>query len=309
MQTGERITLIKRIAAGLAEQDWADIDLILGQFGFPWSDIDHDSGAYEYAVSRLQNGEDSALVQVHEYLYPDASGIPQPEHGGPWTPDTFRLFMSHTNEHKKVAADIRSVMSRWGIDCFVAHQMIEPTKEWQDEIESALYTCDALAALLTPDFSQSKWCDQEVGFAVARSVLIIPIRAGVDPYGFIAKYQALTPAGPLEYGRYDLAGSIFDLLVASEQTNEKMTQPIVQRYVNSGSFDNTRAAFAHLEAIPKERWTQDMADAIEAAATSNTQVEHAVKLGVGRGEGEPMPDAARALIGERLGSADDDIPF
>ena len=75
-----------------------------------------------------------------------------------------------------------------GIHCFVAHIDIEPTREWQDEIESALETCDALAAYLTPDFVISRWCDQEVGFCVGRALPILPIRMGVDPHGFIAKY-------------------------------------------------------------------------------------------------------------------------
>lgn len=34
MQPGERIEIIKRIATRLAADDWADIDLVLEQFGF-----------------------------------------------------------------------------------------------------------------------------------------------------------------------------------------------------------------------------------------------------------------------------------
>jgi len=52
---------------------------------------------------------------------------------------------------------------------------------------SALATCEALIAWLTPDFHESLWTDQEVGFCVGRSVLIIPIRVGLNPYGFIGK--------------------------------------------------------------------------------------------------------------------------
>jgi hypothetical protein len=51
---------------------------------------------------------------------------------------------------------------------------------------------DALAALLTLGFSASLWTDQEVGFAYARRVPIIPVRLGIDPHGFMSRFQALS---------------------------------------------------------------------------------------------------------------------
>jgi hypothetical protein len=69
---------------------------------------------------------------------------------------------------------------------------IHPTKLWQDEIEGALASMDGFVALLTDKFHESDWTDQEVGFAFARGVPIVPVRLGCDPYGFIGKFQALT---------------------------------------------------------------------------------------------------------------------
>jgi hypothetical protein len=48
----------------------------------------------------------------------------------------------------------------FGVSAFVAHENIEPTK-WQDEIEKALLSMNALAAILMPGFHESKWTDQE----------------------------------------------------------------------------------------------------------------------------------------------------
>jgi hypothetical protein len=42
--------------------------------------------------------------------------------------------------------------------------------------------------MLTPDFSGSQWCDQEVGFALAQRKLVVPLKFGADPHGFIGKY-------------------------------------------------------------------------------------------------------------------------
>jgi hypothetical protein len=72
-----------------------------------------------------------------------------------WTPHYFRLFLSHVATYKAPAQQLKIAPSLYNISCFVAHSDIRPTKAWQDEIEEALGTMDALAALLTPDFHGS----------------------------------------------------------------------------------------------------------------------------------------------------------
>jgi len=54
---------------------------------------------------------------------------------------------------------------------------------------------DGMIVILHPGFQESKWTDQEVGVAIGRMVPIIPIKVGLDPYGFIGKYQALKANG------------------------------------------------------------------------------------------------------------------
>jgi TIR domain len=104
----------------------------------------------------------------------------------------FRLFLSHKAEVKKDTSRLKEQLEAFGVSCFVAHVDIHPTKEWQDEIESALSSMDGFVALLTDKFHESDWTDQEVGFALARRVPIIAVRLGRDPYGFIGKFQGLS---------------------------------------------------------------------------------------------------------------------
>jgi hypothetical protein len=103
----------------------------------------------------------------------------------------FRLFLSHKAEVKKETGALKERIEAFGVSCFVAHVDIHPTKEWQDEIESALASMDGFVALLTDKFHESDWTDQEVGFALARGVPIIAVRLGSDPYGFIGRFQGL----------------------------------------------------------------------------------------------------------------------
>jgi TIR domain len=108
-----------------------------------------------------------------------------------WATEGFRLFLSHKHEDKEQAAELKEKLDKFGVTCFVAHEDIHPTKEWQDEIENALHTMDGFAAIMTEGFHDSVWTDQEVGFAFGRGVPIVAVRMGKDPYGFIGKFQAL----------------------------------------------------------------------------------------------------------------------
>ena len=113
-----------------------------------------------------------------------------------WKAGHFRLFLSHLAEHKVKVHKLKSSLSQYNIDAFVAHDDIQPSREWQNEIELALRSMDCLAALVTPKFIDSKWCDQEIGWALGRGVPVLPIRLDADPYGFAGKFQAI--AGTLE---------------------------------------------------------------------------------------------------------------
>jgi len=78
---------------------------------------------------------------------------------------------------------------------------------------------DALAAILMEGFKESKWCDQEVGAAVGRDVLIIPVRKGLDPYGFIGKYQGIQA---MHKTVGEVAEKIFCTIVKSPKTRNKI---------------------------------------------------------------------------------------
>lgn len=109
-----------------------------------------------------------------------------------WGDEGYRLFFSHKAEVKLETVRLKRKLKLFGISCFVAHEDIHPTKEWQNEIENALFSMDAFAAIMTEGFHDSLWTDQEVGVAFGRGVPIIAVRLGKDPYGFIGKFQALS---------------------------------------------------------------------------------------------------------------------
>ncbi len=199
MRPGDRITLLRRLADTLTEQeDWEDIDLVLRQFGFTTSER-WDGSQRAYALQHLESGTDTALVDLDEYLHGGDARAHLDPGDLPWEPGTFRLFVSHTMAKADIAGEMRRVLASWRIDAFVAHDTIEPTREWMNVIEAALSSCDAMTALVTPDFVESKWCDQEVGYCVARNALIVPVKLPSDPHGSSVatkRRQSGSPAPP-----------------------------------------------------------------------------------------------------------------
>lgn len=108
-----------------------------------------------------------------------------------WKPDCLKLFVSHLSKDRRLVSCLKSALGGWGVSCFIAHQDIEPTREWQSEIETALATMDVLVAVLEPGFRESEWTDQEVGYAFGRGVDVVPLLFGIDAYGFAGRIQGI----------------------------------------------------------------------------------------------------------------------
>jgi TIR domain-containing protein len=183
-------------------------------------------------------------------------------------PNFVRLFLSHVSTHKFAAADLKRELRYLGISAFIAHEDVEPSLDWQSEIEKALSSMDALAALLTPDFHVSKWTDQEVGIALGRSALVIPIKLGILPYGFIARQQALT--GDLETLE-TLASKVVDVIKNSPQHSEKMREAMVVALERAPSYAASRACSLQIAATTN--FSLGQLDRIERACTENRQVK------------------------------------
>lgn len=151
-----------------------------------------------------------------------------------WEQGYFKLFISHLATYKKTASALQDMLLIYGISGFVAHEDIEPSKEWQEEIEKALHTMDALTAILMKGFKESHWCDQEIGFAVGKDVLIIPIRKEIDPYGFIGKYQAIKG---YETTVQEVAKLIFATIIKHPKTRNQMLIIFINLISNSTHID------------------------------------------------------------------------
>ena len=178
-----------------------------------------------------------------------------------------RVFLSHLASYKLFAAELQEALIEYGISSFVAHSDIQPTDEWQDQIESALTTCDALIALLHMDFHQSNWTDQEIGFAMGRGVPTFAIRLGQDPYGFIGRFQAFNG---ISKSAEDMAKELFDVYRKNKQTQVIMSDVVVGLFEDSGSFAEAKRLMGYLEEI--EHWKTTYSTRIANSVEFNSQI-------------------------------------
>ena len=260
---------MRSIAQRLGHEDWPLIDLTLKQFQMSWTDQWQGTERSDYVIDMISGAEDQTLVDLAKHLgvVTELESIESPSF---WTPNQPRIFISHLAAVKKNAGALKVALEQYGCVCFVAHDDIEPTKVWQREIEAALTTMDAMIAILTPGFNESKWTDQEVGVAIGRRVPVVPLKAGIDPYGFIGKYQALPASGRTAE---DIAVDIIGLLAGKPQLAFKISNGLVHVLEQSSSWAESKKLMDLVEKC--RQFAPEALERLEEAAEKNSQVREA----------------------------------
>jgi len=235
----QRVVLMKEISQRLGQEDWLLIDTTLRAFSLPTRDEWHGATS-GYVLRMLEDAKDQALLSLAEHVGFQSNAGPTRVDPPFWRKNMFRLFLSHLSAHREYAAQLQEHLLAFGISSFVAHNDIEPTLEWQNEIQTALATCDALIALLHPGFHVSRWTDQEIGFAMGRGVPAFCVRFGEDPYGFIGRFQAFNGH---KKNAETLARELFDAYRKNKQTQNLMASAIITMFAESNSYATAKIEY------------------------------------------------------------------
>jgi len=104
------------------------------------------------------------------------------------------VFISYSNADGLGAGDLKDELEANDYPCFLAHDDIEATDDWHEEIWKELNDCHAFIGLVTEAFNFSAFCQQEIGAALALakpSVLVFGGSRKVSVPGFTARFQAI----------------------------------------------------------------------------------------------------------------------
>lgn len=218
-QERKKVTVITKYAVeSFSERDWFTLGQITGKLklltehtrlfrAMSFGDEDYEYCAAE-VVDTIFTADSSLIEEVIDHFDIDLwyeqkdpqkyrrvfvpSATPSADF---WTNGYLRLFVSHLSSNKSRMSAMKARLAQWGVCAFIAHEDIEPSREWMHEVEAGLATMDILAALVEPGFRESEWCPQEVGYALGRKIDVIPLRGGLDPFGFFGKYQGIQVKG------------------------------------------------------------------------------------------------------------------
>lgn len=298
-----------------------EIEDLFRTYGFEarTDDIDDVSGVRRETVENFQQAIDWSdsdqrrryLMLVEDVLenFPDQDGKPHPQgkairralalYSGVqstkrstdeaarvdlWRPSAApRVFLSHLAKDREEVHELARVLKMIGFACFVAHDEIRPSRSWLREIERALNSCEILVGYITEGFSESEWTDQEVGWALGRGLVAIPVVAGGPmPYGFLGTYQAIKrgPDDHIGLGRRVFA-SIVDATFDGQRPYAEAIVPKVAPLVTNAFSRSTSAGkaaehFELLRQIPASAWTLPMREQIETALRENPHVRKAM---------------------------------
>ncbi|MDQ3019059.1 MAG: toll/interleukin-1 receptor domain-containing protein [Bacteroidota bacterium] len=191
-----------------------------------------------------------------------------------WKQGFFKLFISHSVQNKKIAKDFKDEMYNYGISAFVAHEDINPNKEWLNVIETSLISCDGILAILNDDFKKSFWCDQEIGFAYGQNKIIVPVNFGLNPYGFINKFQALMSN---KKSILDITHDVLKILISNPKSSISASRGLVNSFCNSRSYKDANEKSVLLQNLVEldEKMIEDIVEAVK----NNNQISKSSGIG------------------------------
>jgi hypothetical protein len=146
----------------------------------------------------------------------------------------------------------------------VAHKDIQPAEDWSDEVLLALRTADALLALVHRDFLDSEWTGQEVGFALGRGTLVLAVKLGEEPPGFLRRVQALPGQGK---SPRSLAREVFLLLARHKQTRRPMAEALARGFEGTDGPSEAEDNMTWLEEM--DYWDSQLSARLRSAIQKN----------------------------------------
>ena len=198
------------------------------------------------------------------------------------------------------------MLEPYGISAFVAHEDIQPSKEWDVEIERALFSMNALCAILTPESIKSNWCDQEVGYAFGRGVLCIPIDKGQLPDGMFGKIQAIKSEGK---NAQQIAESVFNAIVDNDKSRADYTHTLMNLILNNkneglvNQWISVLLRIREIERADLEYFHSHVSDVVNLISKENMDAINELF------EANTLQNVGVKTAELGLGIADEDLPF
>lgn len=184
------------------------------------------------------------------------------------------VFISYSSQDKLLAGLFKQSFEKYaGFSVFLAHEDIAPALEWQIKIIKKLKEAQVVIPLITDNYRNSEFTDQELGMAIALNKIVLPIKlSNINPYGFIKKIQALK----CNRNEGDITNSVTTIvfvLINNMEFNsckENVIDSVIEAFAKSNLFKTTRIIIRMLEKI--ESFTSVQISNLTDAIKNNNQI-------------------------------------
>lgn len=186
-----------------------------------------------------------------------------------------KVFVSHAEKDKEIAQKIAWKLQEYPfLEIFMAPEDIKAGKFWIDELKFNVKTSDVILAILTKNYHNANWTEQEIGLAWSYGKRIVAISLdGNMGNGYIKSFQ-IKPFTPnlIKYGTAQLA---IDLYPEIENKEEFVEGLIKYGLSASDSFNQSHAILSLCEKLVQNIKSSNSEQLINAYI-KNDQVHHAI---------------------------------
>ncbi|VVA44151.1 conserved hypothetical protein [Candidatus Roizmanbacteria bacterium] len=185
-----------------------------------------------------------------------------------------KVFISYSSLDKSLAGLFKQCFENYaGFSVFLAHEDISPALDWELKIIKNLKEVDIVIPLITDNFRNSDFTDQELGMALAWEKIILPIKlVDINPYGFIKKLQALN----CHSEQSDVIDAVITIVLALIDNDEfniykdLVIDSVVEAFCKSNSYKTTSIIIRILTKI--ENFNTNQIVRVKNAIKNNNQV-------------------------------------
>jgi len=261
---------MRAVTEAVIRRDWDEIEAMFGGLGLPIPERDYRLGRVSAATGALSRAADDQLDILAGLVLPPTFNL-EWEQLNPWEPGRFRLFLSHAHQDRQFVGAVAQGLSTKGIHGFVAHEDIDVQAEWAHVIEYALDTADAMVAFVSEHSLASPWCNQEIGWALGRDLLVVSVALGRVPLGFTSRFQAQrTTDDPAQ-----LAGNLWNFLLGRGETGVTLSSSVINFLEESVNWEDATPRSGMLSSL---QWTHDTIQQLAEAIRSSRKLTEAHRV-------------------------------
>ena len=149
-----------------------------------------------------------------------------------------KVFISHSNKDFEIARKFKEQFEMYNFTCYIFEFDKKPGEDVTQKIQAALDGANQLIVLITPDGGASSYVQQEIGYAEAKEIEVIPlVQDGVkDDYLGMLKAREYITLDPTNVDK--TASEILNFLlhkskVKSDKKVEKLSLQLHESKVKS----------------------------------------------------------------------------